>query len=384
VPRDRDPNRIVFVLPHYGVGGAEKQLANLILHRPPNAKDFDVVTITFLAASSADVTNRFERAGATNVLVDRGVLSFPRFFYRLVRVVAYLRPTVVSTILDSSVGAWGRLAAVLTGVPLIVHSDRLLATEGSRVHYLLRPFLDRRTNRFLPNATAIADRLVGDGVPRSKIVVMPNGVDLDVFDPDRAKSMRGALGLGDDAVVLGYLGRFAPFKRVDLLVRAVLRLAPEDRPDHLLLAGDGPTMPEVRELVDADPWLRQHCTFLGTIDDTPSFLASIDYLVLPSESEGLPNVVLEAMAMCRPVVSTRVSDVPVLVDNTGFLADPSDDGSLADAILAMQRQGVEGRARLAGLARKRIEAYYSIDVAAKRFWDAHTELLDAYLAKGSD
>jgi len=338
----------------------------------------DVQTITFLPTSSSDVEGNFKKAGASNTIVDRSTQSFPAFFFQLVRVMRGLRPVLVSTILDSSTGAWGRLAAVLTGVPLIVHSDRLLAAGGTRVHYLLRPHLDRRTKRFLPNATAIADRLAADGIPRSKIVVMPNGVDLAVFDPNTASSNRGSLGISEEAVVLGYLGRFAPFKRVDLLLEALSRLDPQDRPDFVLLAGDGPTMPTVHAMVMEDPWFKDHCKFLGTIDDTPSFLATIDYLVLPSESEGLPNVVLEAMAMRKPVVSTRVSDVPILIGDTGFIAEPSNASSLADAILAMQNLGPTGRQEFGDKARERIECHYSIEVASKRFWDAHTELIDAY------
>lgn len=374
--RRRDPNQITFVLPHYGVGGAEKQLANLIRHRPPEAASMDIRTVTFLPTSSPEVEAMFERAGAVNTLVDRSTLSFPRFFLRLLSVMREQNPMLVSTFLDSSVGAWGRLAALLTGVPLIVQSDRLLATEGTRAHYLLRPHLDRRTDRFLPNATAIAERLVNDGVPHEKIVVMPNGVDLEVFDPVRVEGLRTEFGIPDGAVVLGYLGRFAPFKRVDLLLEALARLDEADRPDYVLLAGDGPTMPQARAIVEGDEWLKSATRFLGTIDDTPRYLATLDYLVLPSESEGLPNVVLEAMAMGKPVISTAVSDVPRLVGEAGFIVKPSDLHELQGAIRSMQSLTAAEREQLGQLARTRIEKEYSIEVAAKRFWDAHLGLVE--------
>jgi glycosyltransferase involved in cell wall biosynthesis len=369
------PDRIVFVLSKYSVGGLEKQLANLLLHRPERARHVEIHTITLQAARSDEVQRRFERAGAVNTLVNREELSFPRFFLGLLGAMRRLRPVAVSTLLDSSAGAWGRLAAWLTRVPVIVHSDRLLATEGTRAHYLLRPFLDRVTDRFLPNAHAIADRLVETGVARDKIRVMPNGVDLDVFDPASAASLRADWGIGEDATVVGYLGRFAELKRVDLLLEAATRLPEADRPDLLVLAGDGPTLPRIRATIDADPWLARHVRLLGSIDDTPAFLRSIDYLVLPSESEGLPNVVLEAMAMGRPVVATRVSDVPVLVSDTGLLVPPSDGEALAGALADMQARGREGREALGRAARARIEAEYDIVTSAARFWDAHLELL---------
>lgn len=365
----------MFVLPRYGVGGAEKQLANLIRHRPPEAASIQPWAITFLPTSSDEVASMFERAGVTNVMIDRSSLPFHKFFARLMRTMRDVDPVLVSTFLDSSTGAWGRLAALLTGVPLIVHSDRLLAAEGTRAHLLLRPFLDRRTHRFLPNAGAIAERLVNTGVPREKITVMPNGVNLDQFDPSTVAGMREELGIASDAVVLGFLGRFAPQKRVDLLLRAVANLDVEHRPDNLLLAGDGSTMPEARSIVEGNEWLRGATRFLGTIDDTPAFLASIDYLVLPSDSEGLPNVVLEAMAMAKPVISTSVSDVPALVEDTGIIVNPSQEAELTDAIRRMQSMDTAERVRLGRQARARVEQNYSMQQASKRFWDAHLSLI---------
>jgi len=378
VSRGPNTDRIVFVLPHYGVGGAEKQLANLIAHRPRVASGIDVHTITFLPPTSEHVVERFDKAGAKNTLVDRSTLAFPSFFFELLRTLRRLKPVLVSTILESSVGAWGRLAALLAGVPLIVHSDRQLNPEGTRAHFLLRPFLDRRTDLFLPNAHAVADRLINSGVKRERIRVMPNGVDLGVFDPSTVLGNRETLGVPRDAVVLGYLGRFASMKRLDILMSSLQLLDLADRPNRVILAGDGPTMASVKEIVNGDPWLKENCVFLGTIDSTPEFLATIDYLVLPSESEGLPNVILEAMAMRKPVVATRVSDIPIMMGDTGFIAEPSDAHSLANAILSMQELGPRGRADLGHKARGRIESEYSMEVAASRFWAAHLDLIAGY------
>lgn len=368
------PNRIVFVLSKYAVGGAEKQLANLIAARPERARPWDVVTITLTKPRSDDVRRRFEAAGARNVLVDREATSFPVFLWRLIRELRRLRPRIVSTLLDSSVGAWGRLAALLAGVPVIVHSDRGLIPEGTRAHRLLRPLLDRATDRFLPNADAIADRLARNGVPRSKIRVMHNGVDLHVFDPERATCLRDSWGIDADATVLGFLGRIAPVKRVDVLLDAVRRLREDERPDQLVLAGDGASLPEIRATVEGDPWLREHARLIGTIDDAPAFLASIDYLVLSSEAEGFPNVVLEAMAMGKPVVATAVSDVPFLLGDTGILAAPSDVDSLARALATVQTMTPAERAILGRRARERAKREFDIAVCAERFWGAHLEL----------
>jgi len=193
--------------------------------------------------------------------------------------------------------------------------------------------------------------------------------------PGSARDLRDAWGVSEDATVVGYLGRIAPLKRVDVLLRAIQRLPEASRPDAIVLAGDGPSLPEIRELVASDPWLENRCRFLGSIDDTPGFLASIDYLVLPSESEGLPNVVLEAMAMARPVIATAVSDVPILVADTGLLVPPADVDAMAEAIADLQRRSPDERRELGRRARRRIEDEYAIALSAERFWDAHLELL---------
>lgn len=370
-----DTNRVVFVLPCFGVGGAEKQLASLIAHRPEYARQFEVVTITLLPTTSRHVEQMFEKAGARNILVDRSSMSFPRFLMKLINEIRRINPAFVSTFLDSSVSTWGRLAALLSGVKVIIQSDRQLEPEGTRTHRLLRPLLDKRTMRFLPNAHAIADRLINSGVPANRIVVVPNGVNLELLEPASTPDMRQNLGIETGEVVLGFLGRFAPVKRIDVLLAAIGRTPPDNRPDRVLLAGDGPSMPEVRAEIERDSWLSDHCKLLGTVDNVPEFLATIDYLVLPSESEGLPNVVLEAMAMERPVVATRVSDVPRLIGDTGFLAQPKNTESLAEALTAMHELGAVGRQDLGRRARARVKGEYAVEVAAKRFWDAHIEMV---------
>lgn len=371
----RRSGRCVFVLGRYAVGGAQRQLVSLIAHRPERARGYDVHIITLAPSESPELERRAGVAGVRTTLVDRSSLRFPLFFIRLYLEMLRLRPMVVSTFLDSSVGSWGRLAAWLAGVPVIVHSDRQQEPHGTRAHFLLRPFLDRRTKRFLPNSHVIAERLIADGVPRRRIRVMPNGVDLGLFDPTTTNGDRSAWGVAPGETVLGFLGRFAHVKRIDLLMEALRRLPEPVRPDHVVLAGDGDMMPHVRALVAADPWLRERCRFVGSIDDTPAFLAGIDYLVLSSDSEGLPNVVLEAMAMGKPVVATAVSEVPFMVADTGYVVPPGDADALAGAIAAMQRLSSDERRELGKRARRRVEEVYDIAVRSAEFWDAHLDLM---------
>lgn len=377
----RSPPRVVFVLSRFALGGAEKQLAALFERRPPSTGSLELHTITFQTPLSDAVAARFRAAGAHDTLVDRQASSFPVFFVRLLQTLRALRPNLVHTVLDASPGTWGRLAAWLTGVPVLVHSDLSLRPQGTRAHRLLRPWLDRRTDRFLPNAQAIAERLVATGVPRERIAVIPCGVDLTTFTSHPSRELRGAWGVPEGAVVAGFLGRFDPLKRLDVLLDAVLALPVAARPDRLVLGGDGPEWPRVEARIAGDPWLAERCRLVGAVHDVPAFLAAVDYLVLSSEVEGLPNVLLEAMAASRPVVATRVSDVPGLVEGVGFLAEPGDARSLAHAWGAMQALDPDARTALGRAGRARVEISYDLDRIATRFWNAHLELLSGVPAR---
>lgn len=368
--------RIVFVFGAYALGGAEKQLASLVEHRPARARGVEVRTLTLHPTRSTLIEERFEAEGIAHDLVSWDAQSFPSFFLNLVRCIRRLRPGIVHTLLDGSSGTWGRLAAYLNRVPVILHSDLSLVRAANRSDRPLRPFLDRITTHFLPNAHAIADRVARGGVPRERITVIPCGVDLTIFAPERVTGLRAELGIPDDAVVAGFLGRFERVKRIDVLLDALQRLPEAARPDHVLLAGDGSLMPEMAARVAGDAWLSEHVHLLGSVRRVPEFLASLDYLVHPSEIEGLPNAVLEGMAMRLPVIGTRVSDVPLLVEGIGFVAEPTDAASLAEAIRSMQALDVAERRRLGEAARRRIESDYDLEVVAQRFWDLHLDLLE--------
>lgn len=369
-------SKIVFVINGFLLGGAEKQLATLFSARPPFMNEVGVEIITFLPTQSTLIAEWFAAMGVKSTLINREAMPFPNFLWKLVATIRTARPQIVHTLLDSSTGAWGRLAARLAGVPHIFHSDLSLREDGTRIHFLLRPWLDRLTRRFLPNAEATAERLVRSGVPQEKILVIPNGVDLAKFAPDTIPSPRAAWGIPASALVAGFLGRFHPIKRLDLLLDAVLQLPISDRPKYLVLGGDGPTMPMVRERVASDPWLQERCRLLGEVKEVPGFLAGIDFLVLCSDTEGLPNAVLEAMAMRRPVVATAVSDLPKLVSGIGFTAEPGNAASLAQALQQMRHLSSEQRLAMGAEARNRVLAHYDLQVIGERFWRAHLELLE--------
>lgn len=369
---NRDPIDVMFVMAAYTMGGMELQLAALINARPAWARHLNLEMVTFLPSESEEVEARFRSAGVKSTLIDRSTSSFPGFFWKLYRHMRSVGPKVVHTQLDASAGTWGRMAALLAKVPSIIQSDLSLMVGGTRTQRMLRPYLDARTQLFLPNANAIAERIINGGAPEQRVQMLMPGVDLTRFSPDTETPGRPGSEAG---LVAGFLGRFDPVKRIDVLLSALTALPISDRPARVLLAGDGPLRPQIEAQIAADKWLTDNCELVGRQDDVPAFLRRIDYLVHPSEIEGMPNAILEAMAMAKPIVATRVSDIPLVVGDAGILVEPGDSSSLATGIATMQGLRAEDRANLGARARRKIEDDHDLEKVAARFWNLHMDLI---------
>jgi glycosyltransferase involved in cell wall biosynthesis len=367
--------RIVFVLSALTMGGAEAQLATVFEGDPGRRAEYDLTLLVLSTAAHPLVVARFERMGVRIVTLDREALRFPVFLARLVATLRGLRPHAVHAMLAGTPSTWGRLAAKLAGVPRVLFSDLSLKPRVSRIQRTLDPYLDRVTDAFLPNAQAIAARLLARGARPERVHVVRNGIDLERFDPERVVSARSTWGVDDAALVVGFLGMLRREKRADLFVSALLALPVDRRPDLAVVAGDGPLMADVRAQVDADDWARTHVRLLGVVGDVPAFLAGIDFLVLSSDTEGLPNAVIEALVMGRPVVATAVSDVPELVGAAGTLVPPGDIGALAAAIAAMASEGPAARAARGALGRASATARFALPAATAAFWDVHDLVL---------
>jgi len=188
-----------------------------------------------------------------------------------------------------------------------------------------------------------------------KVVGIHNGVDLArVVAAREAADLRRELGIAPDAIVIGTVGRLVPVKGLEPFLRAA-RLVRERRADlKVLIVGEGPSETRLHAL-SRDLTLEQNVLFLGHRADCYDLMALMDVFVLPSLSEGIPMALLEAMALSRPVVATRVGGIPEVIEHevSGLLVDAGQDSALAGACLAMiddrdraQRLGIAARIRI--------------------------------------
>jgi glycosyltransferase involved in cell wall biosynthesis len=168
-------------------------------------------------------------------------------------------------------------------------------------------------------------------VDERRLLAISNGIELGRFHPDPAARarVRGELGIDADAWVCGTVGRIAAEKNHALLVRAMAPLL--GRKTRLIIAGDGPLFPELSQLVTTLR-ITEFAHLLGVRRDVPDVLNALDAFVLSSDTEGLPLVVLEAMATGLPVLSTSVGGVPTVLEEgqTGFLVPVGDEQALRE------------------------------------------------------
>jgi starch synthase (maltosyl-transferring) len=253
-----------------------------------------------------------------------------------------------------------RLAAPLAGSPWVVGGLRV-AERQKRWHLLV----DRWTSWLSTGSVCVSEgvrqfsrtvgRLSGD-----RLVVIRNGVDPTLLDCAEPAS-RASLGVPPDAFLTLFVGRLNPQKGLPHLLAAAKRVMRTVPNWHLALAGDGPDRERLVTDVSADPDLAAHIHWLGRRDDVPSLLKAADVLVLPSLWEGMPNVVLEAMAARRAVVATAVEGTHELVVNgeTGWLVPPADPSALAAALIDSAAH--PDRTRQFGAAgRSRVEAEFTV------------------------
>lgn len=258
----------------------------------------------------------------------------------------------------------GVLAGRLLRIPVVLEVNSPLALEHHRDGDLRWFGLARWTERRIANLAAsvvavsgpLRDLLVDGGVTPRKIHVMPNGVDSAVFSACAAKDIRSRLGLAGRTVV-GFVGWFRNWHRIDLLLEAFRLSGLAGRGGALLLVGDGPAGPQLRSLA-----ARQHpdVVFTGPVPhaDVPDYAAAIDVAVQPAANEYCcPMKILEYMALGKAIVAPRQRNIEELLRDhvEGRLFTPGDAGSLA-AVLTEVALNEDQRRALGAQARTAVES----------------------------
>jgi glycosyltransferase involved in cell wall biosynthesis len=242
----------------------------------------------------------------------------------------------------------------------------------------LRQRLMRGCHAYVAISREIADALVDDGIDPTRVVRLPNFVDLDRFRPasqPERRRLRQDLWFGwpDDAVVVLAMSRMEPRKGIATLLEAIAKL---DRrlTYRLAVAGEGPEQRRLEAQVD-DLGLGDRVRFLGTVSAPELHFRAADMFVLPSMFEGMPNSLLEALASGLPAVVTEIPGVTDVVeaDDVCFVS-PGDADALAHAVGALIRSS-ETRQDLTRRARHVAETRFALGPIVDQYCDLYDRLL---------
>jgi glycosyltransferase involved in cell wall biosynthesis len=348
--RPRAGLRIMLVTNTLVRAGAEKQLVNLALGLRRVGHDVAVLTILPPEAH----TETLERAGialfrAKPVPPVRGLASI----LSARAVMRRWRPDVlVSFVYQANV--LGRVAGRLAGVPAVVSSMRneWFGGTGRRRDLIMR-LTDPLATLSTTNSAIAAERIVARGVTTAdRLVVIPNALDVDDLVPTRERAeVRDQLGVAHGEFLWLAVGRLEAQKDFATLV-AAFGLVEHLAHMRLAIAGDGSERRRLEQMV-RHMGLDDRIALLGLRDDVVDLMHAADGLVASSRYEGLPNVVMEAMAAALPVVATDVGGTPELVEDgiTGLLVPPASPMRLAAAIDRIAALPAEARIAMGEAAR---------------------------------
>lgn len=341
-------------------GGAELQAQNLANHCADLGVSVTVLTQPQSGAQSEEVVNgvRIVRGLEAIHLGPVWGLSYMASSYRwLKRLVDY--QTVIHN-QQVSLHSWpSQRIAVARKVPLILRfacsgqSGDLARLRSVRYGPLMIPAL-YKADRFIVLSNDLHDEVVAAGFPADRVCFRPNGVDAKYFHADG----RPQPGYGDKIFHFIFVGRFDQQKGVDVLLHALAAMKIESGWE-LSLYGDGPLLDQLRKL-SCELGLNGRVHFKGHIKDMSNIYRHADLLVLPSLHEGMPNVVLEAMASGLPVLATDIGGSRELLQ--GWAPDWLVKSADVDALKIALQRAIHHRELLPDLsaaARRQVELHYS-------------------------
>jgi glycosyltransferase involved in cell wall biosynthesis len=360
--------KITFLIRALNVGGAQSQM--VLLARELRKREHDVSVIAFYdgvhtqTLRAADVT--------VHLLNKRGRWDVFGFLWRLVRLVRSQKPDVLygylplCNLLTSFLRLFSRKTRCVWGV-------RTANLKLEYYDWLARSlsFIEMRlaslASLVIVNSHAGRRHLLAEGVTEEKIAVIPNGIDIDYFHPDRRAraQTRAQWNVADDEILIGIVGRLDPIKEHRVFLTAAHQFRQVCPPARFVCVG-GSARPDYRESLDelsAALDLQERVIWTGAQYDMLGVYNALDILTNASSSEGFSNVIGEAMSCGTPCVVTDVGDSALIVGATGVVVPANDATALREGWVKCLRQyGQE----VVPLARQRIRENFSAEAFVVR------------------
>ncbi len=368
--------KVLHLITGIDVGGAEQYLLSTC--RASNRKRFEII-VCYLRGKGA-LRKEFESSGVTVCNFSGSWWSVISRYGRLLNFIQSARFDIVHTHLIRATLA-GRILARLASTRIVFTTEHNVSNWQRRyfVVTLLYRWTAGNVHRIFAISDAVRESLVTIGkIDPDKVEVLRPGVDVSEFVQKAGNSSRRSRANFSEATpVIGCIGRFDVRKGQRVLVDAVARLREEYPRLKLILVGDGETRPAIESQV-SQLGLESHVVFKGIQRNIREMLRAFDVVVFPSISEGLGVAILEAMAMGKLIVASRVGGIPEAITDgkQGRLVEPGDPVRLANAIKEVLTDTVAAR-RMKAAARAKCKSDFDVRVVVRRLEQVYEESLSA-------
>jgi len=358
--------------------GAETQLATL-LARLAKMSDLQVSAVLF---NEGYLASELRRLGIHIEVIPESQHNSLSLFLRLVEYFGRHNIDIVHTHKYKD-NILGNLASLFRGVRARIRT----------VHGFLEPFdgfeatkmmlydsVDNFVNRCLVDQLlAVSLDLRKELIKHfgaEKVIQVHNAIELDTIQvTPRTTELRKELAIGEKDFLIGSMGRLVPVKGLESFLLAARIIRHHNPTCKFIIAGDGPLKDDLREMA-REYGIEESVRFLGHRGDSYDVLHALDIFVLSSLSEGIPMVLLEALALSRPVVATRVGGVPEVIEHglSGLLVAPGNHEALAQACISLMDDYRIAEA-LGAAGHKRVEEAFSAKSMADQVADMYRELV---------
>jgi glycosyltransferase involved in cell wall biosynthesis len=319
--------------------------------------------------------HRMSRAlNVSTLLLDTAMKRFTRNVTRFNR---YVRDKGIHLVCahDFKSNFYAFFIRMMTGIPVIsVFHGRTMKDLKIRIYYLLDALIMSQMDTVICVSESQRNSLLRF-LPSRKIQVIPNAVDIEEILRLSGEAATGVPPLYQKQKWIVFVGRLSREKGLIHLIRAFSRLTLIHGQVALLIIGDGPDREKLESFVNSLQ-LNLSVYFLGFKSNVYPYIRQAEFLVLPSLTEGMPVVILEAFALRKPVVATRVGGIPEVVrnDKEGMLVGARNESELGNAI-ARLIQRTDTTKQMGENAFRRVRQEHSFDVQTKRYHAIYRKIL---------
>ncbi len=285
----------------------------------------------------------------------------------------------------SKAGLLGRIAAKLAGTPIVIHTPHGHVFFGyfgpMRTNFFIR--LEKIASLITDKIIALTNREKKDTIAfkvakEDKLTVIHSGIELDKFTQSSTQDIRllkNNLGIQEKALIVGTAGRLVPIKGPEYLIKAAEKILQIHKNIFFLFAGDGYLKEDLAALAQ-DLGIEKNILFLGWKDNAAEIISLYDIFVLPSLNEGMGRVLVEAMALGKPIVASNIGGIPDLIfhGKNGFLVPPQKPDELAQYIqFLLEDKNIR---KMMGQEGKELAQHFSAEQMVQKIESLYNHLLE--------